>query len=328
MRDVVAGPERVGDRVARGRVHRPEAEAAVERGEREPGAGLAVGAVAHGARQVAADEADAFERVEVDQRMRLAARVRLGAVRQRVHARRGGDRRRDGHRQVGIDDGQVGEHVPALDGELVLRRRVGHQRARAGLAAGAGGGRDLDERDRPTAHELGADDLVRSPARRRPARRRAWPGPSRCRRRSRRQVRPHLARRRRAPRRASASPARSATLAEDGHSPGRPSRSARGGVERVGDHERAAQARAPRRSGRRRRPSPSRTRGPPGGRSRSGRVQRVEFKQRGHACEPGGRGWRRGRARRACWRGRPGRCRRCRTPCRGRRSCGRTAGRR
>ena len=46
VRDVVARAERVGDGVAGCGVHRPEAEAAIERGERQAGAGLAVAAVA------------------------------------------------------------------------------------------------------------------------------------------------------------------------------------------------------------------------------------------------------------------------------------------
>src|SRR3954453_3517084 len=54
--DMVARAERVGDGVAGGGVHGPEAEAAVQRRQREPGAGFAVGAVADGAREVAADQ--------------------------------------------------------------------------------------------------------------------------------------------------------------------------------------------------------------------------------------------------------------------------------
>ena len=104
---------------------------------------------------------DALERVKVDQRMRLAARIGLDAMRQSVDARRGRDRRRHRRGQVGVDDGEIGQHVPALHRELVLRRRIGDEGARAGLAAGAGRGRDLDQSDAPAGHLLGSDNLMK-----------------------------------------------------------------------------------------------------------------------------------------------------------------------
>ena len=48
----------------------------------------------------------------------------------------------------------------ALHRQLVLRRRIGDQRARARLAARAGGGRHLHEGDAPAGHLLRPHDLV------------------------------------------------------------------------------------------------------------------------------------------------------------------------
>ena len=68
-------------------------------------------------------------------------------MRHRVDAGRGGHHRRHRDGQRRVDDRDVGEHLDALGRDLVHRRRVGDQRAGADLAAGAGGRRDLGERD-------------------------------------------------------------------------------------------------------------------------------------------------------------------------------------
>ena len=81
-------------------------------------------------------------------------------MRHRIHAGGGRHGGGHGHRQIGIDHRQIGQHVARLHGEFVFGGRVGDQRARARLAAGAGGGRHLHQ-PRPTPqHLLGADNIV------------------------------------------------------------------------------------------------------------------------------------------------------------------------
>ena len=88
--------------------------------------------------------------------MRLAAGVGLDAMRQRVDAGGRGDLPRHGHREVGIDDGDIGQHEAALHRELVAAGRIGDERAGAGFAAGAGGGRHLHQRHAAAGNLLGA----------------------------------------------------------------------------------------------------------------------------------------------------------------------------
>ena len=98
--ELVAGAERIGDGVAGGGVDRPEADAAVEGGERQAGAGLDVAAVLDGAAEVAADELDALQGVGVDDRVRALRGEGLDAMRHRVDAGRGGHHRRDARRSA------------------------------------------------------------------------------------------------------------------------------------------------------------------------------------------------------------------------------------
>ncbi len=98
-------------------------------------------------REVAADELDALQGVGVDDRMGALRGEGLDAVRHGVDAGGGRDDRRDRDGQRRVDDRDVGEHLDALGRDLVHRRRVGDQRPRPDLAAGAGGRRDLRERD-------------------------------------------------------------------------------------------------------------------------------------------------------------------------------------
>ena len=92
MRQAEPRAERIGDRVAGGGVHRPEADAAVVGGEQQARPRLGVAAVRDGAREIPADQVDPHARVGVDQRMRAAVGEGLDAMRQRVDA----GRRRDG----------------------------------------------------------------------------------------------------------------------------------------------------------------------------------------------------------------------------------------
>ena len=166
----------------------------------------------------------------------------------------------------------------------------------------------------------------RASARCRPARRRASRGPSRCRRRSRSRGPVGPARRPPTPRPASGTSGSNATSPKTVTSPGRPSTSTREAL----NGSRRPRARSP--SAAAKRPTAATVPEPNSmacGRTISIGSSRVGvFEQRassqGLRRDRVGRAWRRGRARRACSRGRPGRCRRCRTPCRGRRWCGRT----
>jgi hypothetical protein len=91
MRHVVAGTQRIGDGVAAGGVDRPEAIAAIERGECHAGAAsgsFPVGRLG----QPATGEPDPLEGVEVDERMCLLVGEGLDAVGERIDTRRHGDR--------------------------------------------------------------------------------------------------------------------------------------------------------------------------------------------------------------------------------------------
>ena len=104
-----------------------------------------VPAVAHGERQRARGDAHAFERDAVAQRMVFGRQVRLDVVRQRVHAGRGGDRRRQVERQLGIGEHASREQLRREDDLLHVRRVVRDHRRAADLRAGAGGRRQRDE---------------------------------------------------------------------------------------------------------------------------------------------------------------------------------------
>ena len=181
---------------------------------------------------------------------------------------------------------------------------------------------DLDQRTPPPAHPLRADDLVDRLARSRRARRRAWPGPWRCRRRSRHEV--GLAALAAANAASRLGMSGSNLRREDGDLAGQAEQVDPGGVE--------ASATT---SGRRARSAKEATAAP----SRpelEGLQAAILFGSSG--CSVGmasgdlrrgraGRAPRRVRAPRAGWRRRPSRCRRCRRRCRGRRSYGRTGAR-
>jgi hypothetical protein len=64
--DVMAGAERIGHRVSGCCVDRAQAETAIERGKRQPGAGFAIAAMGYRAREIAADKPDSLQRVEID----------------------------------------------------------------------------------------------------------------------------------------------------------------------------------------------------------------------------------------------------------------------
>jgi hypothetical protein len=112
--DMMAGAERIGDGMSSRRVHWTKAEAAVKRRQRKTGAGLAIRAVGHGTAEIAADQPDALESIQIDGRMRLAAREGFHAMRQRIGAGGGGDLCWNTRRQIRIDDREIGKHEAAL----------------------------------------------------------------------------------------------------------------------------------------------------------------------------------------------------------------------
>ena len=93
-----------------------------------------VAAVAHGDRQRARGDAHAFERDAVAQRVVGGRQVRLDVVRQRVHAGRGGDRRRQVERQLGVGEHRLREQLRREDDLLDVRVVVGDDRRAADLA--------------------------------------------------------------------------------------------------------------------------------------------------------------------------------------------------
>ena len=96
VREVELTAEWIGERVHGCGVDGAEAQAAVEACARHAFAGFGVVAIANGAREEARAERDAFERVEVDERMREAVGVCLDAVRECVEAGGRGDGGWDG----------------------------------------------------------------------------------------------------------------------------------------------------------------------------------------------------------------------------------------
>ena len=97
----------------------------------------------HRARQRLGDQANAFQRDPVAQRVKLRRGERLDAVRQRIGAGGGGELRRQIDRQLRVEDDQVRQQRGMEDHALLAVDR--DDRAAADFAAGAGGGRDRDE---------------------------------------------------------------------------------------------------------------------------------------------------------------------------------------
>ena len=147
MRAVVDAARRLAHGVGGAGALGAVGHAAEGRGVRHPRARLEVGAVGDGALEPGGDQLDRLEGHGVVEELVVVARVALDRVRQRVHARRGGDRRRQPEHELGVDDGGVRrDEGGAADVELDLAARVGDHRPERHLAAGAGGGRHGDQR--------------------------------------------------------------------------------------------------------------------------------------------------------------------------------------
>ena len=107
---------------------------------------LDVPAVRAGARQEAMDEPHALERDAVGERMEARRAKCLEAVNEGVHAGGRGHRARqpDGELRIGYDDAR--HHLRMEDDLLLMRLLVEDHAGPADLGAGAGGGRNRNDR--------------------------------------------------------------------------------------------------------------------------------------------------------------------------------------
>jgi len=138
--DVELTAQRIGQRVHRRGIHGPQAEPAIQAGEGHPLARLHIVPMGDGTLQIAARQADAFQGVQIDHRVREAVHVGFDAVNQRVHAGRGRDGRRDRARQGGIDVSGIGNQVRAHDALLEVLSDVEQDGVRGHFAAGSRSG--------------------------------------------------------------------------------------------------------------------------------------------------------------------------------------------
>ena len=139
-------------------VHRAEAllegDGAHRRGDQHIGPRLDAAAILHRDRQPVLDEAHAFERDALRQRMEERARPGLQRMAERVHARPGGDLRRQADRELRILDDEFRLHLRVEDDLLGVVGGIGDDRGAADFGARAGGGRHRD--DRRDAVRIGA----------------------------------------------------------------------------------------------------------------------------------------------------------------------------
>ena len=131
------------------RMHRAQAlledHRAFHRRHRHVVARLAVRAVPRRALDVRPGLLQPIERDAVGRRVEGVRQEAFDVVREGVHARAGGEMRRQAHGQLGIDQRQLGDQVRAADRELAAGVHDDHAAA-AHLAAGARGRRDGDDR--------------------------------------------------------------------------------------------------------------------------------------------------------------------------------------
>ena len=99
-----------------------------------------------GARQVGLDEAHAFERDAVRQRMEARRAEGLEAMHEGIEARGRGDLRRQSDRELRIRDHDARHHLRMEDDLLLMRLLVEDDAGAADFAARAGGGRHRDDR--------------------------------------------------------------------------------------------------------------------------------------------------------------------------------------
>ncbi len=110
---------------------------------------LEVPAVGNRARQVLLDQPRSLERHAVGVRMVRGHAVGLEIVRQRVHAGRRRDMRRQPESKLGIADDDARHHLGVEENLFGVRRLVGDDGGAADLGAGAGGGRHGDDGQDP-----------------------------------------------------------------------------------------------------------------------------------------------------------------------------------
>ncbi len=141
----------VGDGRQRVRARMDGAEVLLEsdrphhRTHQHVGARGEVGAVAHRDGQRARGDPHAFQRDAVAQRVVRRRQVALDVVRQRVHAGRGGDRRRQAERQLRVGEHRAGQDLRREHDALDVRVVLGDHGGAPDLRAGAGGRRQRDE---------------------------------------------------------------------------------------------------------------------------------------------------------------------------------------
>ena len=109
------------------------------------GASFQVATVSDGAWQIGVDDLDALQRHAVGERMKGFHTIGLEAVRQRIHARRHGQKRRQADRELRVLDGDLRHHQGVKDDFLFVRVFAGDHAGAPDLRAGAGGGRHRDD---------------------------------------------------------------------------------------------------------------------------------------------------------------------------------------
>jgi hypothetical protein len=121
-----------------------------------PGAG----AVVHGGADALADQLDALGGQRVGVHGRVHRDVGLDVVDEGVHAARGGDVRRAAVGEHGVDQRDVRDQVRADDALLHVELLVGEDGDRGDLGAGAGRGRDGDQRQALLGDLIDADVVL------------------------------------------------------------------------------------------------------------------------------------------------------------------------
>ena len=161
MRNVEMTAERVGERMDGGDGRIGEGLAGEHGAEQHFAPRLDVATVAHGSEQRAAHQRQRLARQQPRDGIAVGVQrgIGLDGMDHGVDAGRRGDMRRQAERQRGIEDGDVGEKHRRDDAHLLAGRRR-DDRDRRDLRAGAGRGRNEDERQ-PAALDLAdAIDVV------------------------------------------------------------------------------------------------------------------------------------------------------------------------
>ena len=160
VRYVIAASQRIRERVHSGRVHRPEAESAIQAAQRHLLAGGKIRRLAHRVRKRAGDEAHTLDGPDIHHRMRELVGISLNAMRERIQAGRSGDRGWNAQRQLGVNKGRIGYEPRTDHAFLHLVGIIEQDGVRRNFAARAGRCGHADQQSIPALDQADAEDFA------------------------------------------------------------------------------------------------------------------------------------------------------------------------